>query len=334
MSSAPTPQEIWKDARWLVQAVDPNAGLLRAVEMTDESYREASFLDDRMFQHQPRTSHLLKWREVADAMPADARRDARWIFHISHVGSTLISRLLGELDGVLSIREPRAFRDLTFFPPEVRGQFVPTVQALFSRTFGESGAALVKTTSFISEIATELIPPGQPALFLYTKPRSFMAGILSGENSRKELAARSMMRSKRLAERGAHLPAPLSEADMAAAAWACEMIALEATEDRVVRWADFDRTLDDLPGSLRNFADFFGFEASDERLREIATGPLTRRYSKAMGHEFSAGLRSEILAEAGRRFRADIDAALAMLERAAETAPLLRRALDRAEAEG
>ena len=134
MSSAPKADEIWKDARWLAQAVDPHAGLIRLVQMTPEAYRGASFLDDRMFE-QSRDSHLLQWDEVASSVPTDVRRDARWIFHIGHVGSTLIARLLGELDSVLSVREPRALRDLTFFPPEVRQLFVPTLQALFSRTF-------------------------------------------------------------------------------------------------------------------------------------------------------------------------------------------------------
>ena len=96
MSSAPAADEIWRDARWLAQAVDPRAGLVRLVEMTPENYRDASFLDDRMFE-QPRVSHLLPWNDVAGTMPANARADARWIFHIGHVGSTLIARLLGEL---------------------------------------------------------------------------------------------------------------------------------------------------------------------------------------------------------------------------------------------
>ena len=64
MSSAPTPDEIWKDARWLAQAVDPRAGLVRVVEMTPEAYRDANFLDDRMLQ-QPQTSHLLPWGDVS-----------------------------------------------------------------------------------------------------------------------------------------------------------------------------------------------------------------------------------------------------------------------------
>lgn len=332
MSSVPTPQEIWKNARWLAQAVDPNAGVVRIVDMSPAAYRDASFLDDRMFEQQ-RVAHLLKWPDVALGAPADARRDARWIFHISHVGSTLIARLLGELDGVVSIREPRAFRDLTFFSADVRARYIPTLQALFSRTFSTNGAALVKTTSFISEIAGELIPESGSALFLYTKPRSFISGLLSGDNSRKELAARSKMRASRLEARGMNLPAPRSEADLAAATWACEMVSLEAVDGRRIQWADFDRVLQDLQGSLRTMAEFFGFEANPKRLKDIANGPLTRRYSKSTQYEYSAELRSEILAEGERRFRPQIDAALAMLAAAAETSPLLKKALDRAEAE-
>ena len=333
MSSAPAPQEIWRDACWLAQAVDPNAGLIRFVEMTAEDYREASFLDDRMFE-KPRTSHLLTWGEVAEAMPADARNDARWIFHIGHVGSTLVARLLGELGGVLSIREPRAFRDLLFFPAEVRAKFIPTIQALFSRTFAPKQSALVKTTSAVSEIGGELLEKGQSALFLYTKPRSFISGILAGENSRTELARMSDLRRQRLASRGLQLPESRGDADAAAGAWACEMTALEAAAGgRNVLWADFDNVLGDLDGWLQKMARHFDFAASDQDLRAVASGPLTRRYSKATEHEYSADLRGSLLTGAEQRHRSDIDSALAMLAKAAETAPLLRKALDRAQAE-
>ncbi|HJR83396.1 MAG TPA: hypothetical protein VJ775_05670 [Sphingomicrobium sp.] len=333
MSSAPAPQEIWRDACWLAQAVDPNAGLVRLVEMSAEDYREASFLDDRMFD-KPRTKHLLKWGELAEATPADARTDARWIFHIGHVGSTLVARLLGELESVLCVREPRALRDLLFFPHEVRAQYIPTVQALFSRTFAPGQSALVKTTSAVSEIAGELVAEGQAALFLYAKPRSYISGILAGENSRTELAAMADMRRRRLASRGLILPEPRSEADAAASAWACEMTALEAVADgRTVLWADFDSVLGNLDGWLQMMAGHFDFAASEEDLRAIANGPLTRRYSKATEHEYSADLRGSLLSEAEERHRSDIDGALAMLAKAAETAPLLRKALDRAQAE-
>jgi hypothetical protein len=333
MSSAPTRDEIWKDARWLAQAVDPRAGLIRLVEMTPADYRNASFLDDRMFQDEQRTSRLLQWGSIADSVPATARRDARWIFHIGHVGSTLIARLLGELDGVVSVREPRSLRDLTFFPAAVRAGIIPPLQALFSRTFEPAGSALVKATSFVSEIAGELIPRGQPALFLYATPASFISGIMAGENSRKELAGRGEQRSERLRARGITFPPPRSEADLAAAAWACEMTALEAASGPDIRWADFDRELEDISGFLDELAGFFGFQASPGRLVEIANGPLMRRYSKATEYEYSPGLRRELLDEASKRHRPDIESALAMLDAASETAPLLRTALDRAQAE-
>src|SRR5882672_12413594 len=104
MSSVPTAAEIARDARWLIQALDPAVGMVRLIEMDREVYRQTSFLDDRMLQAAV-NPQLAQWSLVEAAIASDARRDARWIFHIGHVGSTLISRLLGELDGVLSVRE-------------------------------------------------------------------------------------------------------------------------------------------------------------------------------------------------------------------------------------
>ena len=137
-------------------------------------------------------------------------------------------------------------------------------------------------------------------------------------------------RAQRLASRGLDLPAPRNEADRAAAAWACEMTSLEAASGLNVQWADFDQVLSDLERSLGSMAEFFGFSATPERVAEIASGPLTRRYSKATEHEYSPQLRRDLLAEADERHRPEIESALAMLDRASETAPLLRKALDRA----
>jgi hypothetical protein len=332
MSSAPTPEEIWKDARWLVQAVDPRAGLVRVVEMTPNDYRQASFLDDRMFAEQ-RVSHLLSWSHVASASRSDVQSEARWIFHIAHVGSTLIARLLGELDGVLSVREPRALRDLTFFPPEVRIDFVPTVSRLMSRTFDGDQAAVIKATSFVSEIARELTGGTGKALCLFAKPQAYISGILAGENSRAELAGMADTRRQRLNSRGVELSQPGNEAEAAAIAWACEMTALEAADAANCLWSDFDDLLDDLPHGLRVIADHLELAASDQVLSDVANGPLTRRYSKATEYEYSPQLRRDLLADAFGRHRVDIESALAMLSAAAETAPLLRKALNRAQAE-
>jgi len=333
MSSAPSPEEIARDATWLAQALDPAQGLVRLIAMDRESYRAESFLDDRLLQ-QTVDAQILSWPDVEAAVAGDLRADARWIFHVGHVGSTLVSRLLGEVPGVLAIREPRLLRDVAISPPEVRHGYIGAIAKLMSRTFAEKELACVKATSFASEIAAELVPAGERALLMFARPRNYIASILAGENSVKEMHALSATRAKRLAGRGIGLPAPRNDAEFAASAWTCEMTSLEAAAermaDRQIAWADFDTMLKDMPGELARVAAFFDFTAKAEQLKAIATGPLMHRYSKALEYDYSPALREQLIAGALHMHGREIDDALAMLRAAAEKSPLLTRALNRA----
>ena len=332
MSGIPTSDELARDARWLVQAIGTETGLVRIVEMDREAYRQASFLDDRMFQIE-RNRMPVPWDVIDQASRLMTRRDARWIFHISHVGSTLLSRLLGEVPNVLSIREPRFLRDIVAASPSSRAKFLPTAQLLFSRTFAADEVAIVKTTSFVSEIASELVPASGRALFMYVDASSFIPTMLGGEHSKPELSHRAADRAQRLEKRGIVFPEARGDADLAAAAWACEMTSLEAAAeampDRHIGWIDFDRMLEDVSGILASSAELLGIEASQEQLEAIAHGPLLGRYSKALEHEYSPGLRQRVIHQAMVRYEREIDAALAMLNAAAEKSPLLARALAR-----
>jgi hypothetical protein len=331
MSSAPTPDEIARDARWLTQALDPAQGMVRLVAMDQDSYRQASFLDDRMLQR-PVDAQIVPWPDVEAAMAGDLRQDARWIFHIGHVGSTLISRLLGELDQVLSVREPRLLRDLALSPAEIRCAYLTPVPKLMSRTFAKEQLACVKATSFASEIAAELVPSGALALLMYASPRNYVASILAGENSLKELRILEDSRTARLAAREISLRPARNDAERAAAAWACEMTGLETAADALggaIAWSDFDRALGDLAGELARIAAHFRFAASAAQLADLASGPLLGRYSKAPEHEYSPALRRGLIEEAVRDHGMQIVEALAMVERAAQESPLLARALSR-----
>jgi hypothetical protein len=335
MSSAPTPEEIARDATWLAQALDPSQGLVRLIAMDRDSYRAESFLDDRMLQ-QPVDAQVVPWALIEAAAGEDMRSNARWIFHIGHVGSTLLSRLLGELDRVLAMREPRLLRDLALSPPAVREGYVSPVVKLMSRTFGEDELACVKATSFVSEIAPELVPPGERALLMYAAPRNYIAAILAGENSVKELRVLAKARAGRMAPRVAALEPDLrSDAQLAAAAWACEMTSLESAAERLpdrrIAWLDFDRMLADVPAALRMVTDHFAFHADEITIEAIATGPLMGRYSKAPEYDYSPALRRQLIEEAQREHGTDMAGALAMLRSAAEESPLVARALARAE---
>lgn len=334
MSSAPTPDEIARDARWLAQALDPAGGVVRLVAMDRQAYRMASFLDDRLMQ-QVVDAQLVPWTEIETAAAADMRQDARWIFHIGHVGSTLVSRLLGEIPQVLAVREPRLLRDLALSPAEIRTRYCRPVPKLMSRTFDAGEIACVKATSFASEIARELVPPGERALFMFATPRNYIASILAGENSVKELHMLAPSRSERVRKRVPGLAEARNTAELAAMAWACEMTALEAAADamadRGVDWADFDVMLGNMAQELGRIARFFGFPADAARIQGIVSGPLMTRYSKALEYDYSAQLRRELIEDASRRHQQDIDGALRMLHAAAGSSPLMARALSRAE---
>ena len=332
MSSAPTADEIARDATWLAQALDPAQGIVRLVAMDRESYRAASFLDDRLLRT-PVDAQLVPWTAIEEAIPADARADARWIFHIGHVGSTLVSRLLGEIEGVLAVREPRFLRDLALTPANFRERYAAAAPRLMSRTFSADEIACVKATSFASEIAPALVPSGERALFMYATPSNYIASILAGENSVQELRVLAGSRAQRLSDRGIDLAAR-NDAELAAAAWAAEMttleVAAEAMPDRRIGWQDFDAMLADVASALESMSALFGFEVEPGQLRFLASGPLMARYSKAPEYEYSPTLRHELIAEATERRRREIEGALAMLDRAAEKSPLLARATARA----
>src|SRR3954463_9027904 len=227
MSAAASPH-------WFPQRYDAASDSVLLVERSEADFRAAAFLDERSLT--PTTpSHLVPWATVAGAVPPDARRDIQYIFHIGHVGSTLISRLLGELPEVLALREPQILRDFTACLSEARWEpeSIPlrldTLTALLSRTFRPEQRAMAKASSFVSEIAAELLPAGSRGLLLFASAEAYLGNILGGPNSRKEMAATAADRLERLYRRVGESRwslAGLSEGEVVAMAWACEMSSL------------------------------------------------------------------------------------------------------------
>ena len=329
---------------WLPFEFDPAGDRVALLRMSEEDYRRASFLDQRILSP---SSHIrqVPWSALASAMPPDARRDAQYIFHIGNVGSTLISRLLGEMETVFALREPlllRSFADqlgpagqAKWSEEESQGR-LDTLTALLSRTFAADQRSLIKATSFTSEIAWRLVPAGSQALFLYANPQHYLENMLAGDNSRQTLAILADSRARRLQSRCEGLdldPSRMSAGRKAAMTWACEMTALEQSEERMpgatVAWVDFDRFLAAPADGLTAIGAHFNLNLDSERARALAGGPLMRRYSKALEYEYSPDLRRQILEDARWRFRSEIEDALAWLQTLATRHPLIAKAVRR-----
>jgi hypothetical protein len=316
--------------------LDPASRRASLLRLTEADYRAASFLDQRMLT--PAATPLqADWADLA--LPDVARRDVQYIFHIGNVGSTLLSRLLGELDAVFALREPLLLRTFAASPPAA--QDFDRLTALLSRTFRPDQRANVKATSFTSEIADRLVPPGSKAVFLYARPDRYLENILAGENSWQTLQALSPVRLARLQGRCPGLEADIGamhDGLRASLGWACEMTSLEAAASRMpagaVLWLDFDTFLEDPLHHFRAAAAHFGHETDEPTARAIVEGPLMGRYSKALDYEYTPALRREILADARHRHGAAIRDGLNWLAGLAASYPAVAQAIRRAQGAG
>ena len=332
---------------WFPHLLDAVSDRVLLVQKGEADYRDSAFLDERSLKPD-RPRHGVEWWHLAAAFPPAARRDLQYIFHIGHVGSTLVSRLLGELPQVLALREPlilRTFADMLgeqgraealWDPASIPGR-LDVLTALLSRTFRSEQRVMVKATSSVSEIAADLVPAGSRALLLYARPERYFETILAGPNSRQELAMTAQTRLRRLhRSAGGELWRlwEMGEGERVAMAWAAEMASLaraaEALPSGSVLWLDFDDFLGAPARSLAGLADFFGVELDPAGAEHLAADPLMRRYSKAAEYEYSRELREEVLAEARREHSGTIDSARRWLKSAASGCPAVAAAVERA----
>jgi hypothetical protein len=326
-------------------SMDLGSDSVSFVHLAKADYEKASFLDPRILTPQLRASSL-PWAEIARAIDsAQLKERLGFIFHIGHVGSTLLSRLIGAHTRAFSLREPmllRGFAQLksgTMRAPAAWGsggleaRLTHTLQ-LFSRTFEHGELSVVKATSVVSELSEALLSRASAprAIAMHVSPESYIATILGGPNSRQEAKALTPGRLQRLQLRIGCEPwqaERLSEGETLALAWACEMSALaqagRSNAGRLMH-VNFDQFLMH-PSSLLEILRHFDIEATADEVQTILKGPDMRRYSKAPEHAYDAALRSDVLNHARAMHGNEIRRGLVWLERAAARFNAIRDAM-------
>jgi hypothetical protein len=325
-------------------AVDPRADAVRFIRLTQAQYAEASFLDVRLLAPGV-PSAWGPWAEVRAAAAGLPLR-CHFVFHISHVGSTLLSRLLGHHPALFSLREPAVLRDLADVDftldrpgcPWDRAEFddrLSVYLALWSRTFGEGQTAVIKATSFVAELSSQLMGrvAGSQSVFMFVPPLTFLKSLLDGAMS--DITAAAGRRLERLHRR---LGAPhwrlaeLSSGECVAMSWLSEMFALCATAARFpdrVFWIDFDRFLGAPEPGLEEALRHLGAGDAGDAAREILSGPTMGRYAKAPERRFDARAREQLLRRSEERHAAEVRKGMGWLDRAAAT-PAVREVLETA----
>jgi hypothetical protein len=323
--------------------LDAGTDSLTLLRLTEADFAQASFLDGRILKPGAQTQTLSFAQTEREASELELTECCQFIFHIGHVGSTLLSRLLGRHPGILALREPAILRTLaqmraepeTFPRRWTDGEFearLSTLLKLWSRTFRTDQRAVVKATSFASELAAEVLARAYrpKAIFMFVSPQNYLATILGAENSPREAQTLAPLRSKRLQQRiGAPPQLALSMGELVAMSWASEMTALAAalpvSRERIL-WLDFDRFLADPQNALTACFQHLGIAAGNDQIAAILSGPDMRTYSKAQEYDYDAKLRSDVLAQAWAMHGAEINRGLGWLEKMAAAHPLIMAA--------
>jgi hypothetical protein len=328
MADDPFQRRFAADAALLPHMADLANDRVLVALLGEGDYRGASFLDQRVLTE--RIGREWKaWDALADLGPDAARPD--YIFHIGHVGSTLVSRLLAEAGDVLPLREPMLLRTLaqvaeridrpeSVWSPDLYRTRLAQVTGWLGRGFRPGQRTMVKASSVITAIADELTGTDGRALFLYVPLARYIETILAGEASMAETLAQAPARIARLAALVPDFPFQLWQlppATRVAMSWLCEMASAARTLPRADRrhlWVDFEAMLADPAAGLAAQAAHFGLASDAARIEALLAGPIMRQYSKAPEHGYSPDLRRELQAQAAADHGAEIAEAIAWVE--------------------
>lgn len=287
--------------------------LVQLTALSEADYRSASFLDARMHRIDPRFA-TVEWSELKSAS-ARLKPNCNFIFHISHCGSTLISRLIGSHPMVHSLREPIILRMIQ------RNYFEDRLQPLFglwSRKFYANQQVVVKATSYVNAIGDLLLDvvPDSKALLVFISPDDFIPLMLDGAMS--DIHNHAASRFERLQAQGyllAEQLSRLSAGELVAMSWWCEMHALSCLATKYqarTMWVDFDKFLSDQAEHFRSMTEHFAIAASE--YDRIELDRLTQRYSKKLEVKYTPAFRRELIMESRRKFAEEVDRGLCWLE--------------------
>lgn len=302
---------------------------LLLVELSAAEINAASFLDQRVLK--PTTPGTwIPWQVIADIFDTvTPAAPARFIFHVGHCGSTLLSRLLQHADDTQCLREPLPLRTLARDAAEFgdgrsflsRDQQAGRLQALSKMWRRGAAHTVIKATS----ICTDLLPlahaaePSTRSVFVYNRAETHIATLLAGDNSLADLRGFAPLRLQRLQQRtGLDLELHrLDHAQLAALSWLSETSSASQSLEQFpgqVEPVDFETLIDCPAETLAAMLHFLDIPATEAVIQTAVGGPVLQTYSKAPEVEYNSHTRAAILADSRAKFGAQIDAALAWLE--------------------
>lgn len=331
-------QEISATPLWHLYDYDLSHQTFTLMRIEEYLYREASFLDSRILEYAcPSVRYEL--RHLGQMFPrlGDDRAPMRFIFHVGHCGSTLLSRALAVSPRVLPFREPLSLRTLSadhreldtplsFMARPEWDWLLTTILDSLARRFHEGQVNVVKATSTGNNLIAPVLEesPSHRALALYVPLEVYLATMLGKRKEGGDLWTQARTRMREWMGIEAEPSFSLHELQaphFAVLSWITSMHHMIAARDRYgerVTMLDFERLLSSPDRHLPEVASLFGIDDGSaeimERFPEISSA-----YSKRPDKRYTPETRVQLLDlsrdEHGADIRIGLDWARSLIAR-------------------
>jgi hypothetical protein len=317
--------------------LDPLRGIATFTPMSEESYRNSAFLDNRI-QRAGERDIAIDLDDLLDLVQArpHRRRPIHYVFHIGHCGSTLLSRILGDRDCFLALREPpllmglsRSMRALgrPGFPiSRERWESLLSLSLwMLSKTWRPEQTVLVKPTSQAGGLIPVLMDYTglEKAVLLYVDLETHLPMILRPHTRRETrlFAADYAVRDfARLAPGYPDSPDRYTVAQLAVMSWLLHVrdfagITAQASAAARCLPLHFEAFLRRPGDAIVEICRFFGQPVKHSELERLTSPDLLQRAAKNTDQTYGEDARRRELESARQEYRQEIEEGLTWADR-------------------
>lgn len=333
-------KEITDSPLWHLFDYDLASQTFAMMRIEENLYRKTSFLDQRILsQGCPTVRYEL--RHMARTFPRSGqpRGPMRFIFHVGHCGSTLLSRALGVPQSVLPFREPLTLRTLSAdqrlldTPLSFLGRsdwdwLLTTIIDSLARRFRPDQTNIVKATSTGNNLIGPVMEENEShrAILLYVPLEVYMASMVGKPREGGDLWGQASTRMQDWMKVEESPPFGLSEMKaphFAALSWMTSMNYMLDAKSRFgdrLRLMNFEDLMAEPEAKLAESAKFFDIESATDTIVD-GFPEIASSYSKQPDRPFTPEMRKELLDQTRRQFSNDIATGMEWARKLIERVP-------------
>ena len=307
--------------------LDAERNALLFVEMSRESFRQSSFLDNRTVRSGPRTvSGQLTQLKLLSVPP---ERPLHFVLHGAFCGSTLLARYLEELPHCFVLKEPLLLGQLAGLKTNgfSRGagesdswdDWFKLAMALLSRAYSSDTAVIIKAPDSCNWMGSLLLDhDGRTKIvFLFSPLKVFLLQVLKVDHRREWLRDHLPQLSYALAQvpfLSDIVVTDLSDGQCAATMWLlnsflCDILLARSDSNRVLLLNGEDLICQP-QHALCATAGFFDLTGDEETRAALANFRPSSYHSKDVSIPYDAATRASELDDAEARCGIEVQAAM------------------------